>query len=96
MQEVDVTPQLLIEFSTEYAKVPIVELDKMPVGIPFTHHVLACWLLAIQRDDDNSIYQVFTGWLCGRGHFLHPDVPGKVIMLALADALSEVVHDKAT
>jgi len=94
MQEIDVTPQLLIEFSTEYAKVPIVGVGGDLKGIPFTHQVLACWISNIQARQDNLMYQVFTGWLCGRGQFIHPDTPSGVIMEALAAALRPIVEQE--
>lgn len=90
MQEIDVTPRLLVEFSTEYGRVPLVDLGETPKCIPFTHHVLAAWVSAFQHGD-NNLYHVFTGWLCGRGQFVHPDVKGELILCALADALREVV-----
>lgn len=94
MQEVDITPQLLIQFSTEYGRVPIVELGGDMQGIPFSHQVLACWISQLKHSKDNSLYTVFTGWLCGQGKFISPDTRSDVITTALADALRPIVEPK--
>ncbi len=97
MQEVDVTPQLLVQFSTEYAKVPCVNMadtNGYLRGIPFTHHILYYWIAGLSGPEkDNSMYQQFTAWLCGRGEFLHPDAKGDSVPMALAKAMAEIVGD---
>jgi len=94
MQQVEITPQLLIQFSTEYCHVPIVELGGNMQGVPFTHQVLACWVSNLKESKDNTLYSIFTGWLCGRGNFLRPDTTSGEIMTALANALRPVVEPK--
>ncbi len=95
MQEVDCTPQLLVQFSTEFAKVPCVNMQDdngRLNGIPFTHHVLYYWIAGLSGPaKDNSMYEKFTAWLCGRGEFLHPDASNESVPASLAKAMADVV-----
>lgn len=96
MQEVDVTPQLLIQFSTEYARVPCVNLNDengFLKGIPFTHHILYHWISELAQNNNNDMYHVFTAWLCGKDKFLHPDKSLQEVTQALANAMSEVIGE---
>lgn len=93
MQEVEITTQLLVQFSTEYSRVPIVDLGGNMQGIPFTHQVLACWVSNLKENKDNSLYSIFTGWLCGHGKFIRPDTTSGEVMTALADSLRPIVRD---
>ena len=96
MRQVDVTPQLLVQFSTEYARVPCVNMtdaNGFLKGIPFSHHILYFWISEIANHKNNAMYDVFTAWLCGRNEFLHPDTAPNAVAIALANAMSKVVGE---
>lgn len=92
MKQVDITTQLLIRFSTEYAKMPNVDTGAAAIGIPFTHQVLACWITALAKHQDNTMYLAFTGWLCGRNEFLDPDTTSMRISETLAACLKPLME----
>ncbi len=95
MQEVDVTQALLVQFSTEYGRVPIVEMNDAAAnlkGIPFSHHILYYWISELANTGNNNMYQVFTAWLCGKDKFVHPDVKGSDIIKVLAETMQPIVE----
>lgn len=69
MQEVELTPQLLKNFSSDFAKVPNVCLDGLEF-LPFDVRILAAWVTEMQNTGTSSYFEIFQAYLCGREQFL--------------------------
>lgn len=73
MQEVELTPQLLKEFSLDFAKVPNVNLDGLEF-LPFDVRILAAWVTEMQNTGTSSYFEIFQAYLCGKEQFLEEDL----------------------
>ncbi len=93
MQEVDITPQLLKQFSDEFCRVPNVHIEGGN-GIPFTLLVLTSWLTELVETGNSGMFTTFQAWLCGRNEFLHPDTEwsGEAMAKILADTLKDAME----
>lgn len=98
MQVVDLTPQMLKDFSYDFVHIPCMHFDTK-TDIPFDMLPLAVWLMGYEQD--SSMYLAFSGWLAGRGECVDPDttVPIKDVLIEalgplLANADGSVNHDK--
>ena len=69
MQEVELTPRLLKDFSLNFAKVPTVNLAGLEF-IPFDVRIIAAWVTELQNTGQSSYFEIFQAYLCGRGLFL--------------------------
>lgn len=85
MQEVDLTPSLLKDFSKCYARVPNVIIQGGE-GVPFDVLILAAWFQELHEGAENSRYfGLFQAWLAGTDRFVMPDLSQKEFMKLLAE-----------
>jgi hypothetical protein len=73
MQEVDLTPKLLLDFSLDFIKVPNVTINGGE-GVPFHCHILAAWFQELTSADSSNYFAMFQSYLCGRGQFVMPEL----------------------
>ena len=69
MQEVELTNQLLKDFSLNFAKVPNVCLKGLEF-LPFDVRILAAWVTELEATGASSYLEIFQAYLCGRELFL--------------------------
>jgi len=89
MQQVDLTPRLLLDFSEQFIRVPNV-LIQGGEGIPFHVKVLSAWFQEISTSDDAVYFGLFQAWLCGRDQFVIPELTKKEYITLVA----QTVHNE--
>ena len=94
MQEITITKQVLLAFSTEYGRLPDVTIDN-PLSVVGTHILAVAWMSAYIREDGKTADQLslaFMGWLCGRGEFTLAGESEHEFIKALVALVSDVVN----
>lgn len=92
MQEVDLTPKLLLEFSLDFIKVPNVVINGGD-GVPFHCLILATWFQELTNGDARSYLGLFQAYLCGRGKFI---LESSLTKEELAKLLATTVQNEMT
>ena len=94
MQQITIDRRCLLDFSTEYGRLPDVTVGN-PLNVPGTHMVAVAWLSQYlangSKDAANELAVAFTGWLCGRGEFVLAEESEKEFVTALVALVAEVV-----
>lgn len=83
MQEVDLTPSLLLEFSADFNKVPNVQINGGE-GVPFDVLILAAWFQELHETQESKYYGMFQAWLCGTDRFVLPEMSFNEFLKLLA------------
>lgn len=90
MQEVELTPKLLLEFSLAYAKIPTVTFSGGD-GMPFEVLPLCAWFQEMQDTEckgaHNGYMAIFQAYLAGREIFVLPDLGGQEFLTFLATTI---------
>ena len=93
MQQVSVDRRHLLDFSTEYGRLPDMTMGN-PLKVTGTHILLVAWLSAYLNHNDkvtNELSIAFTGWLCGRNEFILAEESEQDFVKALVALVAEVV-----
>lgn len=95
MQQITIDRRHLLDFSTEYGRLPDVTIGN-PLKVPGTHILAVAWLTNYLDDSGhkvaNELAIAFNGWLCGRGEFVLKDESEKEFVKALVALVAEVVN----
>ena len=93
MQEITVDRRHLLDFSTEYGRLPDMTMGN-PLKVKGTHILAVAWLAAYLHHNDkvsNELAIAFTGWLCGRNEFIIAETSEQDFVKALVALVAEVV-----
>ena len=94
MQEITINRRHLLDFSTEYGRLPDVNIDN-PFKVVGTHILLVAWLAAYLTDNNRisaELAVAFTGWLCGRNEFILAEDSEKDFVNVLVALVAEVIN----
>ena len=94
MQQITVDRRHLLDFSTEYGRLPDMTMGN-PSKVPGTHILAVAWLSSYLNHNDkvtNELSIAFTGWLCGRNEFILAEESEQEFVTALVALVAEVVN----
>lgn len=94
MQEITIDRRHLLDFSTEYGRLPDVDIDN-PFKVAGTHILLIAWLAAYLNENKRITTELsvaFTGWLCGRNEFILAEDSEKEFVRVLVSLVAEVIN----